>query len=366
MVGLARAPDRLGLPPGQGLVGHRHALVVAGAGVPAEVGAGGERVDLVVAVGPVLDADDGPVGRTLGEALHVAVPVGVDQPLAGVGRVGERVVGQRPAGAAVHAQHLAAERGEGARVGGVGGVAGADVQRLGAGVEQHPAAAVAAAGRRQAGDHVAHQARPARVAAELPQRDADVVPAAGPPALAGPEAPGAVEGRVDGERHQAGLAADPDLGAREADRTPLALAHHAEPGPVALGDEEPAAADGLDVPRVDEPADDGADPQAGCLRARCRCLDLDRGDAARGLPGEGRWDRRERAEPEGGGQDEDGTDEASWCRRYVVVPTPRGPARGAGGGLRRCARGRGRCRRGRRRRTRAQRRAGRRGRRRTA
>ena len=58
-------------------VGHRHALVVGAAGavrIPAGVAALPQQVDLIVAVGPVLDRVQLPGAGSDGQPLHVAVP----------------------------------------------------------------------------------------------------------------------------------------------------------------------------------------------------------------------------------------------------------------------------------------------------
>src|SRR5262249_34389077 len=106
----------------QRLVGHRDRLVVAGNRVPAVVGTVAEQVDLVVAVGSVLDRPQGAVGA-LRQALHVAVAPGVDVALHLVLGIGPPVLRPGLAGEPVESQRLPAVRREVARVGPDGGIA---------------------------------------------------------------------------------------------------------------------------------------------------------------------------------------------------------------------------------------------------
>ncbi len=175
----------------------------------------------------------------------------------------ERVAGPGLAGVGIEPERLAAQRRQVARVGADGGVAGADVQRAVAG-DQQPAAAVATAGGREAGDDGAQPGRLGGVGVELPGVDPDVVPAAVlHPARAGVE--GAVLGEVgvDLERHQPGLAGDPDPTLREGDGAALPTADGREPGAVSLGDQQRPAGQALHVPRVVQPVHDRPDPQPG-------------------------------------------------------------------------------------------------------
>ena len=80
---------------------------------------------------------------------------------------------------------------------------------------------------------------------------------------------------------QARLAGDPDQAAQVGERAPPAVAYDADAGAVALGDQQPAAGRLLDVPRVREPAGDGADLEArrpggrwSCGRRSCRRADV--------------------------------------------------------------------------------------------
>ena len=281
------------------LVGHRDGLVVARDRVPAVVAAGDEPVDLVVAEAAVLHRPQGAVGP-LGEALHVAVAVRPHEP-ACAARRRERVVGHRGARPPVDAQHLAAQRVEVARVRAHGGVAGADEERVAVAVEQQPAAAVATRRRWEAGEH-----DPA-----LRQRAPACRPATGSPVRRG-RPPGRRRGRPTacGTRSRrpatAGrLARHPHQPGQVRERAPLALAYDADAGPVALGDDQPAAGPLLDVPRVLEPAGDGAYLQRRGGGAR-RVRGVGR---ARGV-GAGRGGERE-----GGGEDEGRTHERSRARR---------------------------------------------------
>ena len=104
---------------------------------------------------------------------------------------------------------------------------------------------------------------PRGVLREAPGHHAYVVPAAGRvAALAGVEALVLAELRVDGQPHQAGLAARPDRCRREADpllavtRCPQEQALGA-----ALGDQQATTGDRLHVPRDVEAADDAGDLQ---------------------------------------------------------------------------------------------------------
>ena len=136
---------------------------------------------------------------------------------------------------------------------------GADQQR--AVVEdQQPAAAVATAGRGEAGDEDALVRRPRRRGVHPPHQDPDVGRALRVAAGAGVEAPVVGEVGVDRQPHQAGLARGPDQVGGHLQAAYVAVLDDRQPAG-ALGDEAAALADRVHVPGVVEPGGDPGDPQ---------------------------------------------------------------------------------------------------------
>ena len=325
---VAGGPPGLALLAGQGLVGHRHRLVVAGHGVPAVVTALDQLVDLVVAVAAVLDRPQRAVGA-LGEPLHVAVAVGEDVALLLVARLHEGVPRPGVAGAAVQAQHLAAQGGQVAGVGADGGVAGADQQRAVTG-HQQPTAAVAARGGGQALEQHA-AALGLRAAVVQPPRDhAHVVPTVlGGGALAGPEAAVAAYLRVHREPHQPGLPGDPDGLRGEVHTAYVAVLPDRDRGPVALGEQQAPTADGLDVPGVVEPVGDHLDVEPGHgPAARWAAAGRGVGRARLGGRGARRPGQRQRREQRGEGEQERSAGGPHAVHGRSVTETWCSPARG--------------------------------------
>ena len=218
MVGLPGAPPRVDLPARQRLVGHRHRLVVAGHRVPPVVAAVLEQVDLVVAVGAVLDRPQDAVAA-LGEALDVAVAVGDDVPLLGVG--GVDVAGCRARGRRSSGPGAASCRPARSGPAGLVPIAASPVPTLSAPVSRSMSS-------RQPPWRPLLTGRPAsrtwglvtRVCCALIRQATTRTSRAGrrEAALAGVDPPVVGEVRVDGDRHQPGLAGDPHRVARVAQR----------------------------------------------------------------------------------------------------------------------------------------------------
>src|SRR2546425_7071375 len=136
--GTSRGPDRIGVPPRSALAGDRRPAVV----LPRL-----EDVDLVVAVGAVLDLERRAAHRLEGEALRIAVAPRVHD--AAAGRAGEHGVVGRDAAVLLEPQDLAVERVGVLRARAVAGLAHRDPE-LAIRSESHPAAVVV-----RGGDHAA-------------------------------------------------------------------------------------------------------------------------------------------------------------------------------------------------------------------
>ena len=120
-------------------------------------------------------------------------------------------------------------------------------------VEQQPAPAVATAGRREAGQHPSADRPVPRALSRQASRGRRA--RAGEPAVAGVEPPGA-RSRRSTARDIRPVSPEPHTVRRGTGHgAPLPLAHDAEPAPVPLGDQEPTAAELLDVPRDVQAAD---------------------------------------------------------------------------------------------------------------
>ena len=182
------------------------------------------------------------------------------------------LVGHGAPGHAVEHQGLAAEGGLVLRVGAGGGVTGADEQRTVV-EDQQPAATVPAAGRGEALDQGSLVRRPGRSGVHLPDQDPHVGVALRVATGAGVEAAVAGEAGVDRQPHQPRLSRRPDQVGGHVQAADVAALDHRQPTR-SLGDEQPARADRLHVPRVVEPGGDPLDPQTrgGLLRSAAGAL----------------------------------------------------------------------------------------------
>ena len=170
---VARAPAGPDLPARKGEVGHRRRLVVARSGLPAVVATFPQPVDLVVAVGALLDRPHHAVGAQR-EPLHVAVAVGVDPRFIRLRASTKGLSLQAPPVRGFTRSTLPPPEGEALRVLGRGGVARGDVQRtLGPNRNRHPPCRPLVDG--QPVDDVAHPLGGPGARAEPPEEDLHLV-----------------------------------------------------------------------------------------------------------------------------------------------------------------------------------------------